>query len=123
VIVDQLELSLQADKDTVPACDRYRLQEPPFSERKFRTIRGINGSRLNTSALLSGAASSLQTTAVTLTTKKGKPVDPKVRALVAFVGASVGAVVLQQSASRQAAKLGIPHVAVGLVAAVIAHDS
>jgi hypothetical protein len=49
--------------------------------------------------------------------------DPKFRALIAFVGASVGAVLLQQSASRQAAKLGIPHLAVGLVAAVIAHES
>jgi hypothetical protein len=48
--------------------------------------------------------------------------DPKLRALIAFVGASVGVAVLEQSASRQATKLGIPHVAVGLVAAAIAHE-
>jgi hypothetical protein len=50
-------------------------------------------------------------------------VDPKLRALIVFGGATFGAVALQNVASRQAAKLGIPHVAVGLVAAVIAHES
>jgi hypothetical protein len=55
--------------------------------------------------------------------QKGMPVDPKLRALIAFGGATFGAVVLQNVASRQAAKLGIPHAAVGLVAAVIAHES
>jgi hypothetical protein len=48
--------------------------------------------------------------------------DPKTRALIAFVGTSAGAALLQQKASRQAAKLGIPHLAVGFIAAVIAHE-
>ncbi len=46
----------------------------------------------------------------------------KPQALIAFVIASAGAAFLQQNASRQAAKLGIPHPAVGLIAAVIAHE-
>jgi hypothetical protein len=48
--------------------------------------------------------------------------DPKIRALIAFVGTTAGAALLQQNASRQAAKLGIPHVAVGLIAAVVVHE-
>jgi enoyl-CoA hydratase/carnithine racemase len=49
--------------------------------------------------------------------------DHKFRGIVVFVGATLGAAALHQVASRQSAKLGIPHVAVGLVAAVIAHES
>ncbi len=48
--------------------------------------------------------------------------DPKFRALLVFGGATIGAVVLQQTASRQAAKLGIPHLVVGVIAAVIDHE-
>ena len=49
--------------------------------------------------------------------------DPKFRALLVFAGATVGAVALQQVATRQAAKLGLPHAAVGVIAALIDYGS
>jgi hypothetical protein len=45
-------------------------------------------------------------------------VDPKLRALIIFGGATFGAVALQNVASRQAAKLGLPHLAVGVIAVI-----
>jgi hypothetical protein len=48
-----------------------------------------------------------------------RPMDPKFRALLVFGGATAGAVVLHQVATRQAAKVRLPHVAVGVLAALI----
>jgi len=42
--------------------------------------------------------------------------DPNYRGLLVFAGATVGAAALQQVATRQAAKLGLPHAAVGVIA-------
>ena len=47
--------------------------------------------------------------------------DP-IRGIVVFVGATLGAAALHQVASRQGAKLGLPHLAVGVIA-VIADQS
>ena len=47
----------------------------------------------------------------------------KFRALLVFGGATVGAVALHQVATRQAAKLGLPHIAVGVLAALIDYGS
>jgi hypothetical protein len=50
--------------------------------------------------------------------------NPKIlRAAVVFGGASVGAVVLHNIATREAAKLGLPHLAVGLIAVLIDNGS
>ncbi len=43
--------------------------------------------------------------------------DPA-RSIVVFVGATLGAAALHQVASRQGAKLGLPHVAVGVIAVI-----
>jgi hypothetical protein len=48
--------------------------------------------------------------------------DPKLRAIIAFGASIVGMAILQQSATRQATKLGVPHVLVGLIAAGVAHE-
>jgi hypothetical protein len=48
--------------------------------------------------------------------------DPKARAAITFVCTTAGAAFLEKAASRQAAKLGIPHVVAGLIAAAIAHE-
>lgn len=48
--------------------------------------------------------------------------DPKQRAIITF-GLTVRGIALpQQSANRQAAKLGVPQILVGLIAAGIAHE-
>jgi hypothetical protein len=44
------------------------------------------------------------------------------KAVVGFVAGAVGLVVLQSYTTRQASALGLPHVAVGLITAVIAHE-
>jgi hypothetical protein len=49
--------------------------------------------------------------------------DPKVRALLIFAGATAGAAALHQVATSQAAKIGLPHVAVGALAALIDYGS
>jgi len=49
--------------------------------------------------------------------------DPKFRALLVFAGATAGAVALQRVATSQAAKLGLPHAAVGAFAALIDYGS
>jgi presenilin-like A22 family membrane protease len=49
--------------------------------------------------------------------------DPKVRAVLVFAGATAGAVVLHQVATREAAQLGLPHVAVGALTALIDYGS
>jgi hypothetical protein len=49
--------------------------------------------------------------------------DPKVRAAVVFAGASAGAVVLHKMATREAAKLGLPHLVVGLIAVLVDNGS
>jgi presenilin-like A22 family membrane protease len=43
--------------------------------------------------------------------------DP-LRSLAIFVGTTLGAAALDQLASRQGAKLGLPHVAVGAIAVI-----
>ncbi len=46
--------------------------------------------------------------------------DPKkIRALIVFGGATAGAAAINQAASRQAAKLGLPHITIGAIAALI----
>jgi len=49
--------------------------------------------------------------------------DPKFRALLVFGGTVVALAFLEQSANRQATKLGVPNVLVGLIPAGIAHES
>jgi hypothetical protein len=50
--------------------------------------------------------------------------DPRIiRAALIFGGASIGAVALHQVATREAAKLGLPHIAVGLLAVLIDNGS
>lgn len=44
--------------------------------------------------------------------------DP-LRSLAIFVGATLGAAALHQVASRQGAKLGLPHLAVGAIAVLV----
>ena len=57
----------------------------------------------------------------TYTGREQRTMDPKLRAIIAF-GATIGGMaILEQSATRQASKLGVPHVLVGLVAAGVAH--
>jgi hypothetical protein len=50
-------------------------------------------------------------------------VDPTIRAIAVFVGATVGAVALHHVATREAAKLGLPHVVVGALAVVLDNKS
>jgi hypothetical protein len=40
------------------------------------------------------------------------------RSLAVFIGATLGAAALHQVASRQGAKLGLPHLAVGVIAVI-----
>ena len=50
--------------------------------------------------------------------------DPRIlRAAIVFGGASVGALVLHKVAMREAAQLGLPHLAVGLIAVLIDNGS
>jgi hypothetical protein len=49
--------------------------------------------------------------------------DPKLRALLVFGGATLGAAALHQVATNQAAKLGLPHIAAGVLAAAIDYGS
>jgi presenilin-like A22 family membrane protease len=49
--------------------------------------------------------------------------DRRARAALVFAGATVGAVVLHKTATREAAKLGLPHLAVGLIVAFIDYGS
>ena len=43
--------------------------------------------------------------------------DP-MRSLVVFIGATIGAAALHNVASRQGAKLGLPHLAVGVIVVI-----
>jgi hypothetical protein len=49
--------------------------------------------------------------------------EPKSRAVLVFIGATVGAAALHQAASRQAAKLGLPHAVAGAIIAAIDYAS
>jgi hypothetical protein len=49
--------------------------------------------------------------------------EPNLKPLVVFASATAGAFVLHQVAARQAAKLGLPHFAVGAIAALIDYGS
>jgi hypothetical protein len=49
--------------------------------------------------------------------------DSKTRALVVFAGATAGAVALHRLATSEAAKLGLPHVAVGVAIALLDYGS
>jgi hypothetical protein len=49
--------------------------------------------------------------------------DPTIRAIAIFVGATAGAVALHQVATREAAKLGLPHMAAGALAAILDYKS
>jgi hypothetical protein len=48
--------------------------------------------------------------------------DPNLRAIIAFVATIGGMAIREQSATRQASKLGVPHVLGGLIAAGVAHE-
>jgi hypothetical protein len=49
--------------------------------------------------------------------------DPKLRAVLVFGVATVGAAALHQVATNQAAKLGLPHIAAGVLVAAIDYGS
>ena len=44
-----------------------------------------------------------------------------IRGIVVFVGATLGAAAVHQVATREGAKLGLPHVAVGVIAVIADH--
>lgn len=44
--------------------------------------------------------------------------DDPFRSLAIFVGATLGAAALHQVATKQGAKLGLPHLAVGVIAVI-----